>query len=245
MDTSKLRPDTARVWAALADEPLLRGFVLIGGTALTLRIQHRISEDLDFLFGDVSLPRERLRQLARRMHDRGLNMQLNQHPADVADFIDAGLKLDDHQQNFLVADSVKVSFSTFDAPLRSLVPQAADAPLRIATLDELFASKSLVTAERIKSRDWFDLYVLMTRHGYSALDLHDAFTRSGNLLSLSLAEANLRACKARDSDEGYQQLIDEAPSADTLRSFFNDAFDALQATLAKRAFLAQAASKLG
>ena len=50
MATNKLRPDTAGVWAALEGHPLLKGFILIGGTALTLRIGHRVSEDLGFAY---------------------------------------------------------------------------------------------------------------------------------------------------------------------------------------------------
>lgn len=50
MDTGRLPAETRQLWLALMHEPLLRGFVLIGGTALTLRIGHRLSEDLDFAY---------------------------------------------------------------------------------------------------------------------------------------------------------------------------------------------------
>ena len=62
-----LRPETEKLWNYLRTSEALAGFVLIGGTALTLHIQHRLSEDLDFVFLDgtngVRLPRTRLNAL--------------------------------------------------------------------------------------------------------------------------------------------------------------------------------------
>jgi predicted nucleotidyltransferase component of viral defense system len=33
----------------------MRGFVLVGGTALTMHLGHRVSEDLDFMWADTRL----------------------------------------------------------------------------------------------------------------------------------------------------------------------------------------------
>jgi hypothetical protein len=42
-----LKPDTEAVWQFLRRQPSLTGFVLMGGSALALRLGHRQSEDLD------------------------------------------------------------------------------------------------------------------------------------------------------------------------------------------------------
>ncbi len=42
-----LPPDTQEVWNFLKEQPALAGFILIGGSGLALRIEHRLSEDLD------------------------------------------------------------------------------------------------------------------------------------------------------------------------------------------------------
>jgi hypothetical protein len=42
-----LKPDTEAVWQFLRRQPGLTGFVLMGGSALALRLGHRQSEDLD------------------------------------------------------------------------------------------------------------------------------------------------------------------------------------------------------
>ena len=55
-----LKPDTEGVWQFLRRQPGLTGFVLMGGSALALRLGHRQSKDLDFVWPGPELPRDRL-----------------------------------------------------------------------------------------------------------------------------------------------------------------------------------------
>ena len=48
-----LPPETEQVWHFLKQQPALAGFVLLGVSALALRIGHRLSEDLDLAGGKV------------------------------------------------------------------------------------------------------------------------------------------------------------------------------------------------
>src|SRR5258708_1559343 len=64
-----LPPETERVWNFLTQQPTLAGFVLIGGTALAMRIQHRRSNDLDLAYPETRLPRARLQTLVRKAGD--------------------------------------------------------------------------------------------------------------------------------------------------------------------------------
>jgi predicted nucleotidyltransferase component of viral defense system len=235
MDISKLTPDAGRLWQRLAHEPLLNGFVLIGGTALSLRIGHRVSEDLDFAYLGDLLPTLRLRQLGRILNKEGIHFELNQDIRAEQDFIDSGLLLEDHQQNYL-ANSTKVSFIRLDNSVTSLLSGARDSSLRVATLDEIFKTKALVCADRSKSRDWFDLYILLTRHGYEMKDLYLAFNEADRSHSYKVAEQRLRCCVPGKADEGYLYLIRPAPSLDELRTFFNAAFDQVEIELSKAAF---------
>lgn len=43
-----VKGNTARVFDAIMDLDILEEYILIGGTALSLQIHHRYSEDLDF-----------------------------------------------------------------------------------------------------------------------------------------------------------------------------------------------------
>lgn len=51
-----LKPETESLWTFLREQPQLGSFVLTGGSALALQIQHRISEDLDFCTSASKLP---------------------------------------------------------------------------------------------------------------------------------------------------------------------------------------------
>lgn len=235
MDISKLTPDARRLWQRLAHEPLLNGFVLIGGTALSLRIGHRVSADLDFAYLGELLPTLRLQQLGRALINEGIHFELNQDIRAEQDFIDSGLLLEDHQQNYL-ANASRVSFVRLDNSVTSLLSGARDSALRVATLDEIFKTKALVCADRSKSRDWFDIYILLTRHGYEMKDLYLAFNEAERPHSLKVAEQRLRSCVPGKTDEGYLHLIDAAPSLDELRAFFNAEFDQMQIELSKSAF---------
>lgn len=240
MDISKLRPETRRLWERLEMDPLLNGFVLIGGTALTLRIGHRVSEDLDFAYLGDLLPRQRLQQLSRTLNNEGIDFELNQDVSAEQDFIDSGLLLDDHQQDYLANDAIKVSFVRMDNQSTELLSGARDSPLRVATLDEIFKTKALVCAARSKSRDWFDLYILLTRYGYDTKDLYRVFGEANRVHSFKIAEQRLRACVPSKTDEGYLQLVEPAPSLEELRAFFNASLDQLEIDLSKAAFRSKA-----
>jgi hypothetical protein len=54
----------------------------------------------------------------------------------------------DYQQDFLVDGKVKLSFFTADASLTQLLKPEDSNTIRIASLEELFASKALVCAIR-------------------------------------------------------------------------------------------------
>ena len=56
---------TARLWTVFKNKPELNGFVLIGGSALALRINHRKSEGLDFAWPHGKFPREALQELIK------------------------------------------------------------------------------------------------------------------------------------------------------------------------------------
>lgn len=215
-----LPPATERVWEFLKDRPELAGFVLVGGSALSLRIGHRISEDLDLAWLNHQLPRHRLEALVATAHKAGLEFANNDDEAAVAEFVHGGLELRDYQQDFLVNGIVKVSFFVPDqAQLRVLRP-GLPAGVRVAEIPELFQSKSLLSARRSKSRDWFDLYVLLQNHGFTWKDYVRAFETAGLGSQADAALARLCSGVPQRDDEGLQQLLPKPPALSELKSFF-------------------------
>ena len=239
MDCNKLSAETRRLWERLEDEPLLAGFVLIGGTALTLRIAHRISEDLDFAYLGDLLPRPRIKKLIQHLGRDGFLFTPNQDTIAAEEFFDSGLDLDEHQQNYVTDTHVKVSFIRLDNVATNCLSGSIDSTLRVATLDEVFKTKSLVCAHLSKSRDWFDIYILLTRHGYTLGDMQQVFLDSGNANGFDIASSRLRICKFSLEDEGYAQLTDDGPTLDDLRAFFSEQLDKFEEEQAKKAFKAQ------
>lgn len=242
MDIGRLPADTRRLWERLRQEPLLRGFLLVGGTALTLRIGHRISEDLDFAYLGATLPRQRLALLVKNLRNAGIDLEANQDIAAQDDFIDAGLELDDFQQNYLAhlpEGIVKVSLVRFDNDLTKILDGNEESVLRVATLDEVFKMKAIACSGRSKTRDWFDLYVLMTQHGFDGEDFHRAFVDADRESAFDIACMRLRSGKSSLTDEGYANLMDVPPSPEGMRDYFAGVLDRLEVDLSAAAFMAR------
>lgn len=240
MDMSKLRPDTGRLWRQLQDHPDLRGFILVGGTALTLRIGHRVSEDLNFAYPAVRLPRPQLRSLVRSVSAKGIHMVPNQDPLAVEDALNAGQELEDYQQDYIAEGTVKVTFFAPEADMVKVLGGTPGTSLRVASMDEIFASKALVCADRSKTRDWFDLFTMMTHHGYGMEDFYRVFEDLDCLPKFSIAETRLRSGRPAVGDEGYESLLDNPPDVKTMCTFFSDQLDQFQTQLAKKRFEQQA-----
>jgi hypothetical protein len=177
-----LPPKTEVVWNFLKEQPALAGFVLIGGSALALRLHHRVSEDLDLAFPGERLPRPRLDALGRSAIAQGVTLERQDDEAALREFADGGLDLHDYQQDFLANHAVRISFFAPDAPLQKLLAGAAgaaEAKVRVGTLSEVFKAKCLVSALRSKTRDWLDLYLLLRDHGFTIADYVAAFREAG------------------------------------------------------------------
>ena len=128
------------------------------------------------------------------------------------------MELADYGQNYLV-DGVKMRVFTADTPLQSLLLPGVRG-VRLADLDELFASKALVSAGRSSTRDWFDLYHLMTAGGYTMNDFAGVFQRSADLTRFNIALHRLCSGRPDTRDEGFSALVEDAPPFDPIMAFF-------------------------
>lgn len=236
-----LRPDTQAVWDVLQTSPMLRGFCLIGGTALTLRIDHRVSEDLDFAFvhprgqkGD--LPVTRLKQALLTAQMQGLEFKKVVDMDAFYNWQNDGLNLDLSQQNFVVNDAVKVTFFVPDMELQALLGAYRDCEIpEVVSVRDAFRSKCIVCADRSKTRDWLDLYVLLTQHGFTAQDFIDAYRDSRADYKIDLGLARLASGKPDPLDEGYDTLMADPPSLETLTDYFKGFRDEVERTAVRKA----------
>lgn len=230
----QLREDTERVWRFLAQHPALTDFILVGGTALTLHIGHRLSEDLDFALGELRLPRARIQALQRAGLESGFPFVANDEPRAIEEFEISGMDLLDYQQNFVVAGTVKVTFFCPDPDARIHLGAGARRGPRVATTDEIFAMKCLVAADRSKTRDWFDLFTLMRDHGYSPADFEGVFAASGVPQKMEIALSRLTAGRPHVLDEGYESPLPNPPTLTEMSQFFREVADEAHAAAAAR-----------
>jgi hypothetical protein len=230
-----LPPETDRVWQFMIGRPELAGFVLVGGSALSLRIGHRISEDLDLAFSGSQLPRHRLDLLVAKAREAGHEFEPNDDEAAVEEFAQGGMELRDHQQDFLVNQIVKVSFFVPDHALSKVLRPGDTGGARIADLTELFRSKCLVSARRSKTRDWLDLYILLKEHGFTWKDYADAFRDAAIPTQVDIGLARLCAGTPAREDEGYAHLLDNAPTIAELTRYFRDLRDQREVEAASEA----------
>ncbi len=130
--------------------PFLASYSLVGGSALSLYLCHRKSEDLDFFtYGDTFDRREILEYIQRFKNFEVLN--------------------DNSDQLDLLLEGVKVTF--FNARWNFLKPTQIS-PLNIASLESIAAMKTNVLFLRAKYRDYYDLYFLAKK----VMGLREIFT---------------------------------------------------------------------
>src|SRR5262249_5733014 len=146
----------------------------------------------------------------------------------------AGMDLNDYQQNYLAAETVKVTFFCPDSEVQMHIGPSAENGPRVATLDEIFAIKCLVSADRSKSRDWFDLYVLMRNHGYTAARFEEVFSTSKVPQKMDIALTRLCSGRPHQQDEGYKSLLTNPPSLVQMSEFFSEVADEARTAAARR-----------
>ena len=214
--------DTAVIFNRLRTNALLRPFVLIGGTGLTLHIGHRTSEDLDFITSQNRLPRAALRKLEEELTEAGHAVVWKDDPAAYDDFLEAGMDLRDHNQNLIIDNTVKVTFFTGEPCHSRLLDKAENENgFRVGSFQELCQLKAIVAAGRSKSRDWLDLFVLETDHQFGLREWKAAYDKAG-LTPAHFETALNRICggKLPGGDEGYTTLMPNPPTLKEITEHF-------------------------
>jgi Nucleotidyl transferase AbiEii toxin, Type IV TA system len=145
-----LPPDTAATWDAIA--PLVPSDAYLGGgTAIAVRLGHRISRDLDFFFHHGSVD---LGELARRLSAAG-PFAVTERASGTLNGVFSATKV-----QFLHADEGR--------PQHLLEPPQEVDGLRVAGLSDLMAMKLKVVGDRGELRDYFDLMTIEQRTGRTA-----------------------------------------------------------------------------
>jgi len=195
MNTLSLVPQTGRIIDALSRLDCIKPFVLVGGTALSIQLRTRQSEDLDFMRWqegktdtlDIGWP-----NLQRQLATIG----------EVQDVQVAGF-----DQVLFVVEGVKVSF--YAAP-RKRIPSMQEIPylnnIRLADVESIGVMKMEAMMRRSKFRDYYDIYSILK---YGA-DIHKlipmALEHSGHKLKTKGLMAMLTNGDLFRKDSQFLQL---------------------------------------
>jgi hypothetical protein len=143
-----LPPAQKKLWPELRPACEM-GFVLYGGTAIALRLGHRVSVDFD-LFTEKSLEREKLEE--------------------TFPFLGRSTVLQDEKNSLSVVTSssqgdgepVKVSFFGGIGFGRVGIPESTrDGVLWVASLDDLMATKVKTILQRVSTKDYTDIAAMV------------------------------------------------------------------------------------
>ena len=195
MSDLSLAPQTGHIIEAVSRLECIKPFILVGGTALSIQLKTRQSEDLDFMRWqqgredtlDIGWP-----ELQRKLETIG----------EVQDVQVAGF-----DQAFFVVDGVKMSF--YAAP-RKRIPTMREIPylnnIRLADVESIGVMKMEAMMRRSKFRDYYDIYSILK----TGVDIHKliplALEHSGHQLKTKGLMAMLTNGELFRKDEMFKQL---------------------------------------
>ncbi len=154
----------------------IKPYLLTGGTALSLQLDHRLSEDLDFMKWRTS--RNEKMEVDWPVIKRELEQIGTVQHMDILDF--------DHVE--FIVDDVKLSF--YASPRKSPVwkPQDYLNNIRLADINAIMIMKLEVMLRRNKFRDYYDIYSILKN---SPINIHDAIKEAVKHSNYVLKSSNL------------------------------------------------------
>ena len=189
-----LAPKTERIFERVSQLACIRPFVLVGGTALSLQIGMRMSEDLDFMKWRTS--KDEKMEVEWPTIKRELESIGNMESMNLMDL--------DHVE--FVVDGVRLSFYATSryAPPMSVVDCINN--LRLADVKSIGVMKMEVLLRRSNFRDYYDIYCIL-QAGEDIHDLMDmALAHSGHRLKSKQLMAMLTNGERFVRDAHFEQL---------------------------------------
>lgn len=183
-----LAPRVSNIFDTVSRLECIKPFVLVGGTALSLQIGHRQSEDLDFMRWKVD--RNDKLEIGWNKISKELETIGNLDNVEVLGF----------DQALFVLNGVKLSF--YAAP-RKRIPNMQEIciqdNLRVADIKSIGAMKLEIMLRRSRFRDYYDIYSILKE----GIDLKEMVSMAIEHSSHRLKEKNLLAMLT--SPERYQE----------------------------------------
>ena len=229
LDLMMMPQKTRAVFELLAKRTELKDYVLLGGTALSLQIGHRLSEDLDFCLFEDKLDGVKLDSLVQQI-SKDHQVMLMTPASKITQAKINGIDLLTYSRDYLI-DGTKVTFfARNDVPyayfsqLETISPD--NITFRLMASSAIFKMKAWLIQKRVKSRDLFDLMQLLIIKGDRVESLFNA-ARDAEVAIYSeefLKDALTGVVPLDADDEGFES-IGLKISLEDIYAFFKSAID--------------------
>jgi predicted nucleotidyltransferase component of viral defense system len=189
-----LAPHTSELFGQITKLECIKPYLLVGGTALSLQINSRLSEDLDFM--SWKSPKSQKQEIDWVAIEKELSGIGKIEARDIWDL--------DHVE--YIVSGVKISFyaSSKISPVTQKVHLENN--LWLADIEAIGAMKMEVMLRRSNFRDYYDIYSIL-QHG---INFKEVVTLSLNYSGHVLSTKNLLALLTDSSrfhpDSGFNQL---------------------------------------
>jgi len=238
-----LRPEALALYRVLSSSDELEGMTLMGGTALALQIGHRFSLDFDFATFEETLPTRKIDALVSRLKAEGHNISLITDSAMISRHkINTGNDLLKKVRDY-VMNGVKVTFFTHGKTQkqREYFLQAAkirvkDRCFDLLGLDALKTTRILVLADRVRSRDLFDLMMLMKDYDYRVEEAMKLVRNLGHNDDPEYYKAVMTGSIPLDKEDEGLDAVDVAVTLDDMYAFFDTCIAGYEQRLAEEYF---------
>ena len=192
---NSMPPETFNLFLnGFSDLEYIDRWTLVGGTALSIRYQHRLSEDLDFFIGKATLEEEksRIKSMISGLRLKGFICVLTDSDSEQIDYEINGVKVTFHASGLKnLKDNCK-SFGNIEvAGVNTIIVMKLDAIIRYRT----------------KTRDFYDIYTVCNRSDISLfkmLDLYNNYTENYYTDELILKRFTNKALNK--GDEGLDSM---------------------------------------
>lgn len=206
LDLKYLSPETRIVFETLALQKYISKYTLVGGTALSLQIGHRLSVDLDFVFDGEELSTNTIkRNIASVFPDYRIIRQ--EYDLQI-DFLIRNVKV-----TFFSSGSVALSFAVKDHTF-------SYQSINVCKAKTIASLKMSAIAQRNTIRDYYDLYKLVKYH-YPLLEIIDQTKKLIPVLSpITYTETLIYTGDIDEISIASHLMPDEEVTKDQIAEFF-------------------------
>lgn len=214
--TGAMPTRTEKLFKKISEFEEIKDWTLVGGTALSIHIKHRTSEDLDFFINTNKINRNLQRKID----------SIKDELEKVGYVISDGNNMDEYQQDYSIS-GIKITFcTTYLMDLKKDIITYNN--IDIANIDSIVAMKMHTLLKyRIKSRDFYDIKFLMEDQKYSFDMLLTSLKKHIPKYTATIQSIENRFLKAKlnSDDEGFESLeLKKQETFKSLREYFEKVF---------------------